>query len=95
MDKTGVFLRFLAGARNFSLLQSFKIGFVAHLVAYSVGTGGCFLASKEAGTNHSPPSREEVKNEWSYTSAVPYVLMELRGYSCNLTLFRQYIPSKS
>jgi hypothetical protein len=53
-----------AGAGNFSLHQP---------APYPMGNRGFSLGTKRPGreADHSPPSSAEVKNAWSYTSALP------------------------
>jgi hypothetical protein len=50
------------------LLHNFQIWSGLHSASHSVSTG--FFGDKAVGTlyGHSPPSRVEVKSEWSYTS---------------------------
>jgi hypothetical protein len=43
-------VRFLAGTKDFSLLYSVETGSGAHPAPYSIGTGGSFPGSLEAGT---------------------------------------------
>jgi hypothetical protein len=63
-------VRFMAGARNCSLLHN------VHPASYTVSTGGCFDGGKTAGAwSWPPPSSAEVKNTWIYTSTPPYVLI--------------------
>jgi hypothetical protein len=57
-------IRFLAEARDFSLLHIVHTGSGAHPAFCTVGTGDCFLGVKqpERVAYHSPPSSAEVKN---------------------------------
>jgi hypothetical protein len=45
----------------------------SHTFSYSIGVGGSFPEVKRPGSevDCSPPSSNEVKNEWSYTSTAP------------------------
>jgi hypothetical protein len=53
---------FLAGARDFSVLQNVQTSMQFVLRSFSPWIK---QTGREAG--HSPPSYAEVKNEWSYT----------------------------
>ena len=46
-----------------------------YLAAYSMGTGAFSSGVEQPGcvVDHSPPSGTEDKNEWSCTSAAPYM----------------------
>jgi len=61
-----------------------------------MGTWGSFWGGEAASeADHSPPSSEEVKNVWSYTSTPQYAFM---GW-CSVTAQRQlylclYLPPK-
>jgi hypothetical protein len=65
---------FLAGARDFSLLQNVQTASGAHPASYAKSTKNSppleaqWLGRKD---DHTPPSSVMVKNEWSYTSAPP------------------------
>jgi hypothetical protein len=65
-------VRFPVGAREFSFLRKFQTNFGAHAVWYLMCTG-VFPGLKrlEREVNYSPPSSEDFKNWWSYTSTVP------------------------
>jgi hypothetical protein len=49
--------------------------FITHPASYPMDTGVPTLGVKrpKREANHSPPSRAEIKNGWSYTSTPPYV----------------------
>jgi hypothetical protein len=68
--------RFPVGARDFLTPQSFHTGHGNHAASYSVGIGALSPAVKRLArkASHSPPSRTEVKNEWSCTSNITYAL---------------------
>jgi hypothetical protein len=72
---TGV--RLPAGAGDFSLNYCVQTGSDAHPASYPMGTGVFSPGIKRPGheADHSPPSSAEIKNEWSYSSAHPYVFM--------------------
>jgi hypothetical protein len=55
-----------------------------HQISYLMGTGVSFPGVKRSGRedDHSPPSSTEVKNKWSYTSAVTYAFMTCTGTAC-------------
>jgi hypothetical protein len=56
-------VRFMAGARDFSLLHIVQTGAGAHPASYAMGT------------DHSSPAIAEFKKTWVYTSTPPYVFM--------------------
>jgi hypothetical protein len=62
--------RIPAGTGNFSVRRRVQRGAGAHPVSYPVGIRGLSMGVKRPGreADHSPPSRAEVKNAWSYTS---------------------------
>jgi hypothetical protein len=60
----GIWVRFLAEARNFSLLI-IQTGCVAH----------CLLSIGCWGGDHSPSCTAKVKNTWICTSTPPYIFM--------------------
>jgi hypothetical protein len=65
---------FLAGARDFSLLQNVQTPSGAHPASYATGTKNFFPLEAQWCRHedyHTPPSSVMVKNEWSYTSAPP------------------------
>jgi hypothetical protein len=59
LDDRGCWVRFPAGAGNFSLHHRVQNGSGAHPASYSVGTMGVKRPGREA--DHSPPSSAEVK----------------------------------
>jgi len=67
------------GTRDFSLVRSVQNSSGASLTSRSKGNRWLFAGIKHD-SDHAPPSRVEVKNEWSYTSAPPYAFM-----ACPLT----------
>ena len=61
-------VKFLSGARDFSLLQHVHTGSGTHLASYLIGSVGFFLGLQQQGCEavHLPPfSAEELKNGWS------------------------------
>jgi hypothetical protein len=74
LDDRGSRVRFPAGAGNFSLHHLVQYGSGAHPASYP---GALSLGVKRLGheADYSPPSSAEVKNAWSYTSALQYVFM--------------------
>jgi hypothetical protein len=70
-------IRFPAGTGNLSLLHSVQTGSVAHLPSSPMGMGGALYPGVKRGreSDHSLPSRSEVKNAWRYTSTFQYVFM--------------------
>jgi hypothetical protein len=77
LDDRGSRVRFPAGAGNFSLHHRIQNGAGVHPASYPMGTRGSFPGVKRPGreADHSPSSRAEVKNAWSYTSTPQYVFM--------------------
>jgi hypothetical protein len=64
--------------RIFSLSHSVQTDSGTHQASYLVDTVDFFpLGVKRSGcdADRSPPSNAEFKNEWSYTSTPPYVLI--------------------
>jgi hypothetical protein len=53
-------------------------GLWTHPASYPMGIGGSYTGLKRPGSeaDHSPPSRAEVKNTWSYNSTPPYTFTE-------------------
>ena len=68
---------FVAGARDFSILQSIYTGLGTHLPPNQWVLGALFPGIKwlSSEADHSAPSGAEVQNAWSHTSAFPYVFM--------------------
>jgi hypothetical protein len=68
-------VRFLVGAREYSFLWKFQNNSCTHSVWYLICTG-VFpgLKRPEREVNSSPPSSEDFKNRWSYTSTLPICL---------------------
>jgi hypothetical protein len=62
--------RFLAEARDFSLLYSVQTATGFNPVSYKVGTGRSFPAIKRHGSeaDHSPPSSAEISNGGTISS---------------------------
>jgi hypothetical protein len=80
LDDRGSRVRFPAGARNFSLHHRVQNGSGAHSDSYSMWVPGALsLGVKRTGreTDHSPPSRAQVKYAWSYISTPPIRLHEV------------------
>jgi hypothetical protein len=57
-------VRFLSGAKDFTLLHFVQTGSKAHPASYSLGTEDFFTGVKLPGheTEHSPPSSAVIKN---------------------------------
>jgi hypothetical protein len=72
---TGV--RFPAGVENSSLRHQVQAGSRTHPASYPIGTGG---KAARCESDHSLPSRAEVKNASIYTSTP---LIRLRGVVLN------------
>jgi hypothetical protein len=70
-------VRFLAGARKFSLLKNVQIGTETHPASYSGRTGSSLRVVKRWSLPLNSTTAE-VKNVWSYTSA-PACLIFLTG----------------
>ena len=70
LDGPGIESR--AGTRNFSLLQNVNIDSGAHPHTCSMGIEDSILGIKRPGRegDYSPSNSAEVKNEFSYSSAV-------------------------
>jgi len=70
LDDPSSRVQFPARAGNFSLHHRVQTGSVAHPASYPMDTRGSFLVVKRPGSesDHSPPSRAEVKKVWSYIS---------------------------
>jgi hypothetical protein len=77
LEGQGIGDQFQAGARNFSLLYSIQTGFGAHTASYPTVFRALCLKKKQPGheANHSPSFSAKVKNEWSYTSTLPYIFI--------------------
>jgi len=62
--------RIPVGTRDFALLQNIQTVPVAHLSSYTMGTGLLSRGVKppDHDVYHSPPSSDEITNEWSCTS---------------------------
>ena len=58
-------------ARNLSLFRNVQIGYGAHLSPYVPGFLPRGEKQPQRDADHSSPTSAAVKNEWSYTSAVP------------------------
>jgi hypothetical protein len=90
LDDWGSRVRFPAGTGNFSLHHRVQNGSGTHPASSPMGTKGSFPEGKAAGreADHSPPSRAEVKNAWSYTSTPQNVFMAwcLAKHRDNFTL---------
>jgi len=72
MERRGNGLRFVAGARELSGLQSASTGSCAHTASHSKSTMELKRSWPE--DDHSFPSKGEVKNSWSYASTPPLYL---------------------
>ena len=71
-------VQFLARARDFSLLQTAQSNSGPHPASYRWSSlPGIKREGRVVG--QSPPSSAEVKNEWSCTSALPYVFLTWIG----------------
>ena len=75
----GYKVQLLAGETDFSLLQNLQPGLKTHRASYS-GVQGSFSRINQPGheSDHLPPSRTKVKNEWSYTSFPTLCLHDIR-----------------
>jgi hypothetical protein len=64
LDDRGSWVRFPAGAGNFSLLHRIQSDSGTHPASYPVGTGGSLPGVKQLGreAGNSHPSSAEVKN---------------------------------
>jgi hypothetical protein len=64
IDNREIWARFLAEARDFSLLHRVQID------SYTVGTRGCLHIAKRqcSEADNSPLCSAEIKNAWRYTS---------------------------
>jgi hypothetical protein len=62
---------------NFSLPSQPPDRLWAHPASYTMGTGCSFPVVKWLGRepDHSPPTSDEVKKIWIYTSTLPYAFM--------------------
>ena len=79
------------GSHGCSFLEIVRTGSGAHTTSCSVGTG--FLSGGEIVVDRSRLSNAEVKNEWSYTSALP---VHLRGVGRGKFNFLAcFLPEKS
>jgi hypothetical protein len=67
----------LEGAGIFALHHCIQTSSGTHPTSCPVGNGVSFLGIKQLWheTDHSPPSRAQVKNAWSYIFTPPYVFM--------------------
>jgi hypothetical protein len=76
-----IWVRFLAGAGNFSLRHSVQTGSGAHATSYTMGTGESFplgVKRSRREADHSPPSSPKVKECVELTSTPQYVFMAWR-----------------
>jgi hypothetical protein len=83
-------VRIPVGTRDFALLQKVQTDSGAHLASYTMGTGVLSRGVKRPDHDvyHSPPSSDEIRNEWRYTSTpLAYLLYGLERYSCTFTFF--------
>jgi len=82
---------FPVGSSNCSLPHSVQTSSKAYPVSYSIGKdkGGLSQETKRPGlkSDHSPSYSSEVKNKWSYASALPYAFMS--STETNLPLDRR------
>jgi hypothetical protein len=63
---------------NFSLLRSMQKGYEDYLPSYPKGTSNSYSDGKQLGMKLQSrlcSGMAEVKNVWSYTSPVPYILV--------------------
>jgi hypothetical protein len=77
IDNRGIVIRFPSRARDFRLLQIAENGSGTHPASFSMGTGGASPRLKRPvrEAEHSTASSANIKNEWSYTSTLPYALL--------------------
>jgi hypothetical protein len=72
-----------ASAKDFHFSKT-SIPSVAQSASYSMGTG--FISWGQSGPgcdlHHSPPLRNEIKNEWTYTSTPPPICLHGDPYPC-------------
>jgi len=70
LDDRSSWVRFPAGAGNYSLLHCVQTGSGDHPASYPMDTRSFSLALKRLGreTDHSLPSRAKIKNAWRYIS---------------------------
>jgi hypothetical protein len=75
LDDSGIVVRFLVEAWDFSPIHNVQTGWGPHPAPYMMNTGRCFhgVKYKEREADHSPRSSAEVKEWWNYTSAPPYI----------------------
>jgi len=71
-----------------------------HPVSNSMNTSGCFIRGiKRPGleADHSPPTSDEIKNEWSYASTTPTQLHGVYrdNFSCSYLLYYHHWRFKS
>jgi hypothetical protein len=82
-------IRTPAEAKDFPFLQNVQTGSGAHPASYSMSTwgscSGCEAEGHEAA--HSPPSRAEVKNKWSYTCTPHTCLHSVHEDNCTFYLY--------
>jgi hypothetical protein len=83
--------RLRAGETNSSLLRNVWSGSVAR----STGTAGSFPRGLRREVDHSPSSRAEVKNRWSYTSAPSVCLYCLNRDNFCVLLFAVVVNNLS
>jgi hypothetical protein len=76
LEDGGVGVRVPVG-QEFSFLRVVQTGSGVRQTSYTMGTGGFFLVGKAPGrgADHSPPTSDEVKKMWIYTSTPPYAFM--------------------
>jgi hypothetical protein len=77
MDGQGIWIQFLAEARDFSFVHSNQIVSGVHQAAYTIGTRAYFPGIKwlRHEAECSPLSSVKIKNAWSYTSTPSYISM--------------------
>ena len=78
---------FVAGTREFSLLQNNRTHSRIHPTSCSMGTRDSYPGTKATGSNVdcSPQSSVKVKNEWNYTCAPPLCLHGVRRENFTFT----------
>jgi hypothetical protein len=84
----GIVVEILANDKKYHSSSECPYQFCGHVTFNSVDTGSDFACVKRLrpDTHYIPPSRSEVKNDWSYISASPICLHVAYNYKFTFTL---------
>lgn len=81
LDNQGIVVKWPAGVRDLSLLQTVQTSSAAHLLSTQSVPGALSLGIKWPGhdTDHPPPPSAKVKSEMSYTSTPHMYSQQVQG----------------